>query len=457
LSFHSHFEGFFLYRQTVVFLIFFFVALGIRLYQLGSEGFDLDELASVYFSQSPFSVMIQDTNPSGYSLFLKVYGSMFSLDEMVMRLPGVLFSSLACGVLGVFGFGLSSFWGVMPGVIMAFHPLSVDLARTVRPYGLLVLIFVLFFLFWSKGRRRLAFFLSVTAFCFHWMGGFLALGLVLEWIWRRDHLSNWKRALLCAVFVGAFLVAAGLMISQLSFHLDWQALRYQATPFFQDLGKTISQLMGLNSIWMGFIFFSFVLWRSVFKEKSKGFVLFALLPMGILLLLQVTFEKSFFLPRYLFLTGPVLMIFLVRSFALQVPGRWLGALMLCVFVALELQSLPEIYTQKEPSWKDALTLAAQGQRGPIFTTRSLAIRVYGDPLGLEIFPFKGLESEIEMIFGNVNSYGSTWMIDNYLGSLTYWGSLKAEATIKGYKIHEYYFKGHPEFNGIRLMELKRDR
>ncbi|MCB0208393.1 MAG: glycosyltransferase family 39 protein [Anaerolineae bacterium] len=123
------------------------IGLLLRLYQLGEWSFWHDEALTVLLARQPVPQLIAitatDVHPPLYFLIVKLFLN-FGQNEIIVRLPGVLFGAAA--VVTIYWLGCLLFderVGLMAAVIMAVSPLQLFYAQEARLYTQLLLLTLL--------------------------------------------------------------------------------------------------------------------------------------------------------------------------------------------------------------------------------------------------------------------------------------------------------------------------
>ena len=117
-------------------------------YHLGYASYDLDEAVHIWYAQSPYSEVIEqssnDPNPPVYNLIISTWVKVFGVTESSVRFFSVLMGAL--GVVLMFliasrNFGLAV--GIMAALFYCFSPIQFRFTHLARPYSMLMVTVLL--------------------------------------------------------------------------------------------------------------------------------------------------------------------------------------------------------------------------------------------------------------------------------------------------------------------------
>lgn len=451
-------------------LFIFLLSLIFRAYMMGIESFSLDEMASLFYIQGMGEHLFKDTNPPLYYLLLKIYHHFVHINETFSRLPSVCLSAAAVSVsfFSLTRFCKSRYAQVFGLLLLILNPLSIEFSQYVRSYALIEFLTALFCLCLILRKRLPGFILSLCLLATHWFGAFLVALALLDFYTSSKKVTRQRSRLL---FLVASIIFVGLtaLVKIRSYSVSWQTHRFEATPFLKEIHLTCLELFWHSPFYpLLFVTLLWVLTKGFFSKAHQAgefirkpeillAVFFTFYPL-ILITLSAVLERSLFLPRYLAFMIPVSALLAAWCFdqllRIRTRFKWMYLVLSSTFIVSGAVASTKVYEIQTPPWKDAINYIAHGRQGPVFTSRTLALRIYGDRRDLKIYPFDGSEASAKIIFENIDSFGSVWLIDNYWGSISYWASIKAEATKRGHLIHELSF-GRANQNPILVMELRR--
>jgi mannosyltransferase len=209
------------------------VAFGLRSYEIGLPSYTIDEMVSIaqVLSSDPWS-WSWDNIPGLYSLILKAWILIWGESEVTSRMLSAVFSAGSTAVLTGLAFRLGG-WrsALLVGFFHIANPLSVNLAREARAYGLFEFLvsvqLALFFGFLGFGKRRSYgyLFVSLLSVGVHWLG---ILPFLMQMFWlsfSSDSPAAKARGLQLAGVAGIVL-AAGILT-----HIRWDVLQWQLLKF----------------------------------------------------------------------------------------------------------------------------------------------------------------------------------------------------------------------------------
>jgi len=147
------------YITGLVFLFVILLNFCIKILGISYNQVALDEPFSIYYSQFSVkdivSTLLQGNNPPVYELFLHYWITLFGIDVISVRLPSVIFSSLAAGIFFLvakrtmpLGIALGT------GLIFTFSLQFIYFSHEARSYALLICVLMLATLFFLKSADK---------------------------------------------------------------------------------------------------------------------------------------------------------------------------------------------------------------------------------------------------------------------------------------------------------------
>lgn len=130
----------------------FLIFAGIVLFNLilkalfaGSNQLALDEPFTVFYSQQPlseiFKMLRNENNPPLHFIFLHFWTELFGISEISVRMPSVIFSSVAAGIIFLTGKKfISLISGLFASALFTFSTLNIYFAHEARVYALFTML-----------------------------------------------------------------------------------------------------------------------------------------------------------------------------------------------------------------------------------------------------------------------------------------------------------------------------
>lgn len=374
------------------FILVLIVALGLRLYHLGSQSLWQDELVSWNFATNDdWKALFWDNHPPLYPFILKLWSHLISPTEFWIRLPSVIIS-VASVAVSFFAIPDNYRRSIFFMLLMALNPLSIRLAQEARMYSLLEFCVTLTLLPSTNRFITTAGILGgILSHYLYWL--FLALRTKSKWIF-----------------------AIGMLVAVFAIdwhHLTWTQVAFEKSAFESTLAGITAFLGGS---YIGAIFYSIVLlWAVVQKRPIPSQVLWGLL---ILFSFQLATSRVLLIDRYLIFLSPLLLLWLSESiFSLRTK-----ALSLLIFTY-------GIYSWSFQEWKapyNQVGIYLQRQSEvDLLTTRSAAIKApYFNRPNINFVKLEKPKDIAEYIATNPTK--SIYVLENYWSGFIYLQSLKEE-------------------------------
>ncbi len=243
------------------------VATGLRVYRLGAECFDCDELYAVRIQgvnpKAVAAVMARDgfhtNHPPLMSVPFLVWNALFGTSEFAVRALPLLSGLVAVAGLVAVGAVLGRRWaGVFAAALLAINPLHITYSTEARQYALLVALLVvaqlLLILSLRNGARSLVlayYLIAAWAALTHYFAVpvLLAHGAVaLAILWKSRPLHTSAARLLLAVVLAGLPYLAWLPVMRFQSNGKWDHL----TPLTPgSLGESLADLLGLGGWGVG--------------------------------------------------------------------------------------------------------------------------------------------------------------------------------------------------------------
>jgi uncharacterized membrane protein len=111
----------------------------------GSNQLGLDEPFTVFYSQQPlseiFKMLGQENNPPLHFIFLHFWIKLFGISEISVRMPSVIFSSAAAGIIFLIGKRyISLISGLLAATLFTFSTFNIYIAHEARVYALFTML-----------------------------------------------------------------------------------------------------------------------------------------------------------------------------------------------------------------------------------------------------------------------------------------------------------------------------
>jgi hypothetical protein len=124
----------------------------VRLYHLGTPSLWADEMQAVFGASFPLDylarwIMVIEVHPPTYHLLVKLFMAI-SNDDAILRLPSALAGIATIWLLWrIVREALGEAEGLFAAALLAANPLHIWISRQVRPYGVLIFLFCLSYLY----------------------------------------------------------------------------------------------------------------------------------------------------------------------------------------------------------------------------------------------------------------------------------------------------------------------
>ncbi len=390
----------------LVMSVLLLLALGLRMYDLSSEGLWNDEAFSVHHAAETSANAVKqnvaetEAAPFGYYLLLHYFGLIFGYGDFSMRFLSVIFSVLSIPILYLIGtrLRLSIPETLLACALMTTSMLQVLYAQEVRLYSLftfLILLGVYFvILAWQKNKFRYYFWYGCSLLLAVYVNYITVLlvilfSLVLLLFYKKKK-SLVRRLWLAHVLVGILSLPLVPILRQQFSHLNdglTQALVLRHLPhFLASFGLffyLIPVLFFLSLILFSFYFGLHKLgpWlkkKNIITSVPDWFLLGLVMIFGVLYLyvciqplhifglsvIRNPIIQSYFLIRHSFFLAPLLYVFVAVSIFKMKSKQWkviaVVWLLLVNVIALGIY----YHEPTRPQWKEATQLIASSYSSP---------------------------------------------------------------------------------------------
>ncbi len=374
-------------------ILFFTLVAGLllRCYQLGAEGFWLDEIFSIVASKIKLTTLLThlniDVHPPFFHLAVKGWMAFGFHGETGIRLLSVLIGILACFFIYRFGTLLYSRQaGLAAAVILAFSAYHVRYSQELRDYELLSLLSLLSFYFFEKTSRNPVFrnyagyFLSSCLLIYTHTFGFLTLFAqfvfyvisftFLRKTWPRPSLPSWIATQVILLF--SILPWLQTMAYQSQFLKNDQWLPPPKITSLVTVCKYYTGSWLLLALTTALIFYSCYLILKNKKTAAQAESVSAAWPARIHLLLMIWIGAGILLPFIAsFIRSPVFLarrmifasipIYLLAGWAFSVlPSKKIKSFFILLFFIFSFFSLSEFYQRPfKEQWREAAQFVDQ--------------------------------------------------------------------------------------------------
>lgn len=214
-------------NQRLFHIIYLIFLLGLNLclkgWYITYNAIALDEPFSIFHAQKPVSDIVSTlqsgNNPPLYEIILHGWIKLFGISPLAVRLPSLIFGSLAVLVVYLIGIRfLNRRTAVLAGLLLTFSTTHLYYSNEARAYALFMFLFTVAVYtvlkyrqdgFSLKGSIITAVWLALMAFA-HYFGIFLGLFLlVLMGLTDEERSTGWKKAIVSAAML---LVLFGVYI-----------------------------------------------------------------------------------------------------------------------------------------------------------------------------------------------------------------------------------------------------
>lgn len=297
------------FRAVVVVLAPTLLALAGFLARLGRPAYWLDEAATINESGRPFGELLEylshkDVVLGAYYLFMHVW-TMGGTGEWWARLPSVIAMTFAVLLVA----DLARRWwgdpaGLTAGLLMAVSPVASRYAQEARPYAIAIALAVLctWLLVKAAGDGRRRWWLTYAG-CVALLGLVHLVGLLVlvahPVLLAMMRVRAWK-AWLLAMIDGLVLPIA---LAVLAF-VQRDQISWIATPTVLDVGKAYLEIAG------GTAFLALLAALAVvgLRGNIESFGLLTWFVVPVLLLALIGLATPMFIPRYVLVCGPALIL-----------------------------------------------------------------------------------------------------------------------------------------------------
>jgi|GEM_PF-3720884 len=433
--------------SSLLFALPLVIALCARMSHLTQSGFTIDELVSIDLAEHfEWRNLFTDNHPPLSVLFLKLFTAV-SLNELSARLPSVLFSTAAVGLLGVL---LRARWGMKMAVVgMLFHalaPLSIEQAQMTRPYAFLEFFALLQFTAFArweanptKDRRTR---LLVTTFLAIATSYLAVLLFVLELIYLQAKKRNpvW---ILWTCFILLFAIYSSRELLQWK-SLAWQQMRYRFESFGYlpiDPVAAFANYSNLTALGLALPFLSLTIKR---RTPDWGRIAPPLIAIFSLLATLIFFAQlskySIFQARYFAFALPAAILgfcqVLRSEFAAQDQKQRLMAwLSVALVLGGALHTLQNFYPVQKQKWREASETISIYPHSKVITDLSLNLQFpYFSRYNIVVQPLVDANDPIQQIKFELKTTPNVFILDTYWDYINYQQALLRGAASEKIKV-----------------------
>ena len=426
----------------ILFFVFLFAGLFLRLYALGRHSLWIDEMASYGISSLPWHNFLQlifrhEANMVFYYLWLRAWLHL-GVNAFLLRLPSAIFSFLTIPVLYAI---TARAWGLRAALwtsgLLAANPFAIEYAQNARGYALATLLLCLSFLFLLRSldeASRANWFLfdlfAVLAVYSHFLSGLALLGFFAALFTLRLTRAQW----ICVAWHALVIAFAVLPLAILAILQDHGQLAWIPPFRLHQLGQSLGSISGAidRSRWefwpIMLSIYGVILLAALRSRHSPNrlkaaatagdprcrllkFLLAWFLAAPVLLTLASLWQP-FMIDRFLFSSAPPLMI--AAGIAIStLPSRFKAIAGSCYFIPA-LLIVFAYYQSPFQNWRGAIYfLQSRIQPGDIVlsepvTTETLAIHYYGRHLPM-VYPAYGDPAHVlSRRYGALGGDGMGW-------------------------------------------------
>ncbi len=444
-------------RKLIITLLFL-LALGLRLFQVASESYWIDELVSIHFSSHPlWQALLWDNHPPTYHFLLKLWISLFGNSEFATRSLSVLFSMTTVYLVGRAGASQRGALNLWAMALQAVNPLSIQMAQEARPYALFEMASafqMIYFLRVFKGNSLRRDFFSWTlttilACGVHYLGFVLSMIQLLFLIIKRSFPKELRIT---------FPILLGLALFIYISHFQWWPLHWQSLKFAAgDLPASLLQLLillshhGLSVLVLTVLFMTD---KKVFKNSNIVMsLLTGVLFILTILVLSLVLQRDLFLPRYFVGLVPFFSVALGFTFTHFATDRKKTALLVTSVVIFS-WPLSEIYLPRKAPWRSAAQFIENAGGHTVLTTRTLAIETpYFKKFDAQVLKLDLTTNPTHTVEKLLQEEAAIYIIDNYWGSVAYISRLKEDLEKEGITIEQRDFrKGESDLVSVFVIK-----
>jgi mannosyltransferase len=387
------------FRVRVVLAVLTTLAVALRLHQLSSKSFWIDEGASVSFATMPWRPFLETLwsyqgNMTLYYLLLRGWIH-FGDSEFAVRSLSVLFGVLTIPAIYLLGKRLFDRpTGLVAAALLSVHSFHVQWSQEARGYSLLTLLLVvsaylLVCAMESKEERSTGYWIAFTvtaalSFYAHIFALFVLTAFALSMAFPRPYCIRTRTVVMVALLFEHLTAPMALFV--LLQHGGSQ-LAWLHRPALSDISEFLLLLTGQGGVFLVVIYLSLAGVALVYpaesdrpdsdsekekeKEKEKWglrlLLLWLILPP--LLTLAVSAIKPLFSPRYMILCVPALVLLasagVTRLHKLPAPRRWAGAAGLILLMTLSGWGSYEYFANfaaENTDWRSAVNYILESQQ-----------------------------------------------------------------------------------------------
>ena len=341
------------------------LALLLNLVHLGTKSIWLDEATSIAYARldlAPFIGVLtrHDSNMALYYVLLKLWEKMFGESEVAVRSLSALCGALSVPALYLLGrrlFGRTV--GVVAGLMLALNAFMVEYAQTARSYALLALLVTLSSYFLTvelelpSTRSRIGYVLTSTlAMYTHYFAGLVLmvhLGTVIALRRRHALKGEW-------IGVASAILLLCAPEALFAYRAGPGAIGWIRQPTLDNIRSALIELAGGSTLLL-FALLAGGLYATISAALKRRYwpnaFVGAWLVIPFALCVTGSFVKPLFVPRYLIICVPALVLFGASALARLRRPVWVGALVVPLVWASATQLLVLYGTAQFENWREA--------------------------------------------------------------------------------------------------------
>lgn len=356
-------------KENIILLLILTLGFILRIFNLDSDGFWLDEtFSSVYASKSVEEIIAycaKDVHPPLYLLLLHYIGEYFGFTDISLRAL-----SLILGTLSIYGVYLlaNSFFNkkvaLLAALLFALSPQALFYSQEARSYMLLVTVAIFSFYYMNQFlketsvKRAIPYILTVTLLYYtHTLSVFVVFAQQLYFLYyfkiHKSLIIKW------IVTHGIALLA----FAPWAYHLYVQIIAkvdnkgpgsWVKVPSMDSAFTTYLFMNGaMITMYLSIALFLFYIIKFKSYEKSKGLILLLLWFLSVLVIPFVIslFITPIYLPRFTILFIPGFLIF-IAYIIINAP-KWRWVLMSIYLLSVAFSTYTYHTTLSKSQWREA--------------------------------------------------------------------------------------------------------